>query len=182
MKPEPHFNEHLASAEARGDRIRARPQTLRTMLKWAWSTYKQEPPARLHELDLMGLDGNPRMTSQAEGWLNLTPARNDKEWAKPDNWREVACRVADGCYITPMRCAIEATLDERDRMILRAVVVNVLTPEGICDLFAIHPDDYNDVVFAKLDRLYTRYLDRPLPQRERKSESQSKAEAEGDAA
>lgn len=174
LQSSPHRAAHERTAAFVNDRVANRPRDLRGLLRWAWATYKQEPPARLHETRLMGEDGDPKMAAEAIRWIGF-----DGKDGEPDDWRRVACRIVDGCYLSPMRCAIETTPDMVERMFLRALVVNVLTPEGICEMFKIPDWCYDDAAFGALNRLYTRFMDRPLPKRSKpKSDAQLNAEAE----
>lgn len=154
------------------DRVTNRPRSLLGLLRWAQSQYALEAPPRLHDRDIAD-DGAPDHTPEAKRYIGFT-ARD----GEADDWKRAACRRdADGFYQTPLRCALEKVPGAERRLLLRAVLPNVLYPSDAAQAVGVPSWCADEVLFRALDMLWNQYLDRPIPQRTRKSDAQLDAEA-----
>ena len=167
--------ENRASERRGKDRIRGKPQNLRTLLRWLTSSYALEVPGKLHSGATLEEDGDPAMTGEAQSWLGM------HDDSQPNDWIRVACRTdADGYFSTPMRCAIARVHQAERRNLLAELATNLLFPKAVMDANLIPAWAQNDVLGVSLSILWDTYADRPLPRSTvnhlEKSESQRAAE------
>jgi len=150
---------------------RRRPTSLAGLLAWAQRHYVLESPPRLHDRDIAD-DGAPDHTGEAKGYIGLS------QRDEPNNWRRVACRMdEDGFYLTPMRCALDRVQGHERRQLLRGLLTNAFAPLEVTRVEGI-PDWCASLVMRdSLDRLWSQFSKKPIPQVSRKSDAQLDAEA-----
>ena len=150
--------DHDLSTRKGRDRIKGKPQTLHEMLSWAQHAYALEAPAKLHSGATLEEDGDPAMTGEAKAYIGF------HDHNEPNDWRRIARRLdEDGCYVTPMRAAIEEIPGLQRRAFLRALLVQVFHAKDVTRDFDIPDWASGDVTFMSLAQLWDVWRDKPLP-------------------
>lgn len=140
--------------------------TLMQLLRWAHRQHELETPPLEHAVAHTDEGGSPEMKPAPAAYLGLLARRRLDRDARttndgPDDWRRLACRVVDGHYATPLRCAIARIAEPGRRAFLEDLVPELYFPTEIAELHGIPRWAAGDVTYRSLTILRDKYREIP---------------------